>query len=71
MRFAVCEDLRTDYFDSVESVAPTGGRKTWNNNVWWRAVPSTRISRDKTFATFDGMSQGTTNGLSAIVKQLY
>jgi hypothetical protein len=51
------------------SVAPTGAVKL-GTTMYGGALYRQRGSAGQDFATFDGMSQGSTNGLSAIVKQL-
>ena len=65
--FCSLRRFENNYFDSL-SVAPTGAVKL-GTTMYGGALYSQRGGISD-FASFDGMSQGSTNGLSAIVKQL-
>jgi hypothetical protein len=66
--FCSLRRFENGYFDSL-SVAPTSAVKL-GTTMYGGALYRQRGSAGQDFATFDGMSQGSTNGLSAIVKQL-
>ena len=66
--FCSLRRFENGYFDQL-SVAPTAAVKL-GTTMYGGALYRQRGSAGQDFATFDGMSQGTTNGLSAIVKQL-
>jgi hypothetical protein len=68
MRFVVCADLKTIILIIIGS-AIIGAVKL-GTTMYGGALYRQRGSAGQDFATFDGMSQGSTNGLSAIVKQL-
>jgi hypothetical protein len=65
--FCSLRRFENNYFDSL-SVAPTGAVKL-GTTMYGGALYRQRGGISD-FASFDGMSQGSTNGLSAIVKQL-
>ena len=66
--FCSLRRFENGYLDQL-SVAPTAAVKL-GTTMYGGALYRQRGSAGQDFATFDGMSQGTTNGLSAIVKQL-
>ena len=67
---AFCSLRRSEngYFDQL-SVAPSSAVKL-GTTMYGGALYRQRGSAGQDFATFDGMGQGSTNGLSPIVKQL-
>ena len=66
--FCSLRRFENGYFDSL-SVAPTSAVKL-GTTMYGGALYRQRGSAGQDFATFDGMGQGSTNGLSPIVKQL-
>jgi len=66
--FCSLRRFENGYFDQL-SVAPSSAVKL-GTTMYGGALYRQRGSAGQDFATFDGMGQGTTNGLSAIVKQL-
>jgi len=67
---AFCSLRRSEngYFDQLSTV-PSSAVKL-GTTMYGGALYRQRGSAGQDFATFDGMGQGTTNGLSAMVKQL-
>ena len=67
---AFCSLRRSEngYFDQLSTV-PSSAVKL-GTTMYGGALYRQRGSAGQDFATFDGMAQGSTNGLSAIVKQL-
>jgi len=66
--FCSLRRFENGYFDQL-SVVPSSAVKL-GTTMYGGALYRQRGSAGQDFATFDGMGQGTTNGLSAIVKQL-
>ena len=66
--FCSLRRFENGYFDQL-SVAPSSAVKL-GTTMYGGALYRQRGSAGQDFATFDGMGQGSTNGLSPIVKQL-
>ena len=66
--FCSLRRFENGYFDQL-STAPSSAVKL-GTTMYGGALYRQRGSAGQDFATFDGMGQGTTNGLSPIVKQL-
>jgi len=66
--FCSLRRFENGYFDEL-TVVPSSAVKL-GTTMYGGALYRQRGSAGQDFATFDGMSQGSTNGLSAIVKQL-